>query len=153
MLIKFNDNIKNAKTYTFYNDPGHAWLKIPFSDLVKLGIENDITTYSYMRGKFAYLEEDQDFSTFRKAMEQAGMNFRIKETKTNNYSTIRQYRHYTAEQFRVMPAGIIGEYIIYAGQKYQITHNLMRHGFQVLHINSGMYYRLPRKALTESQKI
>ena len=152
MLIKFNDDTKNVKTYTFYSDPGHAWLKVPFSDLVKLGIEADITTYSYMRGKFAYLEEDLDWSTFRLAMGKAGLNFRIKESNTNGYSTIRQYRHYTAEQFRAMPAGIVGEAIEYAGKRYQITADLMRRGFEILHVESGVRYRLPRKALTEAAR-
>lgn len=45
---------------TFVNDPGHGWLKVPLTDIAALGIETEITPYSYIEGQFAYLEEDLD---------------------------------------------------------------------------------------------
>lgn len=153
MLIKFNENTKNVQTFTFYNDPGHGWLKVPFKTLVALGIENDISAYSYMFGQFAYLEEDCDFSKFQHAMQHAGQNFRIVDKQTNKDSKIRGYHGYSASQFLTMPEGIIGEVIEYAGQVYKLTHNLQRRGFEALHLNSGMQYRLPRKLLTASKLI
>ena len=101
MLIKFNDDTKADKVYTFYSDPGHAWLEVPFSDLIYLNIEADITAYSYMRGEFAYLEENLDFTTFCNAMGKAGRSFRIKESNTNADSIIRQYDRYGAKAARV----------------------------------------------------
>ena len=53
-------------------DPGHGWIKVPKKLLAELGIANKITPYSYMRGDFAYLEEDADASTFFEAMRAAG---------------------------------------------------------------------------------
>lgn len=49
---------------TFYSDGGHGWLKVSKKQLRLLGIENQISQYSYMRGDFAYLEEDCDLTTF-----------------------------------------------------------------------------------------
>ena len=50
--------------YTFFEDSGHGWLKVPVSELIELGIENDISHYSYMFGDWAYLEEDCDMARF-----------------------------------------------------------------------------------------
>jgi hypothetical protein len=151
--MKNNENTTNVKTFTFYTDPGHGWLKVPFKTLVTLGIENDISSYSYMFGQFAYLEEDCDFSKFRDAMGHAGNNFRIVDKQTNNESKIRSYRCYSVTQFQTMPKGIVGEVIEYAGQVYKLTHDLQRRGFKALHVNSGMQYRLPRKLLTSSKLV
>lgn len=54
------------KKYVFYEDPGHGWLRVPTLELVKLGIADKITTCSYIHpsGKWAYLEEDCDLTTF-----------------------------------------------------------------------------------------
>ena len=54
------------KNYVFYEDPGHGWLRVPTLELVKLGIADKITPCSYIHpsGKWAYLEEDCDLTTF-----------------------------------------------------------------------------------------
>lgn len=53
-----------AKTYTFYEDPGHGWLRVPVAELVELGIADKITPCSYLNGEYAYLEEDGDMTMF-----------------------------------------------------------------------------------------
>jgi len=53
--------------YTFFEDPGHGWLEVDREELRELGIEEDITGWSYQKGNKVYLEEDQDLSTFLKA--------------------------------------------------------------------------------------
>jgi len=50
--------------YTFYEDPGHGWLRVPLAELAELGIEGAITPYSYQDNEFAYLEEDCDAAAF-----------------------------------------------------------------------------------------
>ena len=50
--------------YTFIEDSGHGWLKVPMSELKRLGIADKISPYSYANGDNAYLEEDLDISTF-----------------------------------------------------------------------------------------
>lgn len=52
----------------FHEDAGHGWLEVPFSLLVVLGIEDQITGYSYRYLDKAYLEEDLDLSTFVRAL-------------------------------------------------------------------------------------
>ena len=56
--------MKTYKQYSFIADPGHGWLKVSKKELKDLGIENEITGCSYMRGEFAYLEEDCDAGLF-----------------------------------------------------------------------------------------
>lgn len=81
-----------------YSDPGHAWAKVKKSALVKLGIADKITTYSYMRGEYAYLEEDCDLSTFIAACRAAGVPFEFNEHVARfKHSKIRSYHHYTAQ--------------------------------------------------------
>jgi hypothetical protein len=79
-----------------YGDPGHAWAKVKKSTLVKLGIADKITTYSYMRGDYAYLEEDCDLSTLVSALRAAGVPFEFKEHVARfKQSKIRGYSHYS----------------------------------------------------------
>ena len=57
------------KTLTFnvYNDPGHGWIKVSKKTLVKFFGEHwrkSFTPFSYERGEYTYLEEDQDAATF-----------------------------------------------------------------------------------------
>lgn len=45
--------------YTFYEDPGHGWLRVPKSEIMG-GLEYLISPYS----RYIYLEEDCDLSAF-----------------------------------------------------------------------------------------
>jgi hypothetical protein len=53
---------------TFISDPGHGWLRVPLTEIVALGLETQISVYSYIEGQHAYrsaalttsLEEDCD---------------------------------------------------------------------------------------------
>jgi hypothetical protein len=92
--------IVKKRVYHFYSDSGHGWLKVPFKDLVKLNIANKISSYSYEKGEFIYLEEDGDLSTFIKAH---GNDWKdklvIKEHHTNRRSKIRSY--YSFNSWRI----------------------------------------------------
>ena len=53
------------KVFKFYCDPGHGWLAVKVSDLVKIGMKpEDFTRYSYRKGGTVYLEEDCDAPVF-----------------------------------------------------------------------------------------
>ena len=87
------------KIYDFFSDPGHGWLKVKRSELTELGIEGKITRYSYQRGEFVYLEEDQDASTFIKALEaKTGKKFYtvipLRRHIADRSSRIRSYESY-----------------------------------------------------------
>ena len=82
--------------FDFYEDPGHGWLKVKKSLIKELGIQDNITPYSYIRGDYVYLEEDCDFSTFVKAMKDVDKTVELRIHHTNKTSKIRNYQHYCA---------------------------------------------------------
>jgi hypothetical protein len=51
---------------TIIIDPGHAWLRVPLVEIAQLGIEDQISAYSFINGRFAYLEEDSDAGRYEK---------------------------------------------------------------------------------------
>ena len=83
------------KVFDFISDPGHGWVKVPVILLQSLCISNNISGYSYMRGKFAYLEEDCDASLFINALENLGVKFTFNSITSNNDSPIRMMKRYT----------------------------------------------------------
>ena len=81
-------------TLNYYQDPGHGWVKVPIALLKQLGIEQDISHYSYMRDKYAYLEEDCDLTRLLKALDYNGILWRLREYNSNKQSKIRSYESY-----------------------------------------------------------
>jgi hypothetical protein len=80
----------------YYTDSGHGWAACKIDTLRNLGIANQISTYSYMRGRTAYLEEDCDFSLLIAALQRAGKDYTIVEKHTNKRHPIRSYATYRA---------------------------------------------------------
>lgn len=80
----------------FYSDPGHGWLAVPLPLLDRLGLLDQISGYSYMRGMLAHLEEDCDYSLFWAAAERAGLRLHVRTTRTDNRSRIRNYCQFNA---------------------------------------------------------
>ncbi|MFX1705013.1 hypothetical protein PV783_13710 [Chitinophaga sp. CC14] len=67
-----NNNLKQENPplpehFTFYEDPGHGSLKMPYSALKQLGIEDKISGFSYQKEEYVFLEEDMDAGTFVKS--------------------------------------------------------------------------------------
>ncbi len=84
------------KTFDFISDPGHGWVKVPVTLLLELGIESDISPFSYYRDGFAYLEEDCDASRFFAAMDKAGRPWKLRErVACRRRSRVREYFCYT----------------------------------------------------------
>lgn len=83
-------------TFAFISDPGHAWLEVPRQLLHDFGIEYDISSFSYVQGKTAYLEEDCDADIFIKAFkaEMPDVELVFKEVHISIDSQIRSYRSY-----------------------------------------------------------
>lgn len=83
--------------YKFYSDAGHGWLAVKRSELVKLGIDGEISSHSYQNGNTVYLEEDSDASKFFTAyIATYGCKPQIVEKESVDYSPIRNYDRYTA---------------------------------------------------------
>jgi len=78
------------KQYYFHADPGHAWLAVKRSELIRLGVLLKISGFSYQKGKTVYLEEDCDASVFMNAKRALGEEVTFKETYQEN-TPIRNY--------------------------------------------------------------
>jgi len=80
-----------------FSDPGHGWVRFPKARLVKLGIADKISTYSYQNGANAFLEEDCDLTVLVNALKAAGYeDIKFKEGWTNRRSKIRNFDYYKA---------------------------------------------------------
>ncbi len=78
------------KEYTWFVDPGHAWLEVEISELYRLGIADNISCYSYMQGEIAYLEEDCDAQLFI-----SKIGYLPKTEIYHEISPVRRYQSYS----------------------------------------------------------
>lgn len=84
------------KSFEFYSDPGHGWLKVDKKDVLNLSIQDKISTCSYKNGRSIFLEEDGDAGVFLKAYKNTyGFDPKINYHSTNRSSRIRKYPSYT----------------------------------------------------------
>jgi hypothetical protein len=81
-------------TLNYYQDSGHGWVKIHLDKLKTLGIDKDISYFSYTRKSYAYLEEDCDLSKLYKACEDKGIILKLREYHSDRDSKIRNYQSY-----------------------------------------------------------
>lgn len=87
-----------TQTLKFYSDAGHGWLAVKVSVLAELGLLSKITSYSFIKGKTAYLEEDCDCTFFAEAMKVRGLSWNPVQSRRNTdvgRSPIRSYDRYT----------------------------------------------------------
>ena len=90
-------NILETFTFKFFSDPAHGWVKVPKELLKQLGISDKISSYSYQRNDFAYLEEDADATLFAKTFEEkTGKKPKFQESHCNGRSKIRNYQPYSS---------------------------------------------------------
>jgi hypothetical protein len=80
--------------FTFHTDPGHGWLEVPRKMLTELGIDKDITPFSYQSGDHVYLEEDCDASKFLEAYSKDRGGLPLIDEKYSNDTPIRHYQRY-----------------------------------------------------------
>jgi len=90
---------------TVYSDPGHAWGKVSLSKLADLNLIDRISSFSFLRGQFAYLEEDCDLSSFVLAMRERGESVEfIEQVRRSGDSAIRSYDHYSPAKAQALLA-------------------------------------------------
>jgi hypothetical protein len=77
-----------------YNDPGHGWGAVKRTLLESLGIADQVSSYSYQRGKTVYLEEDCDLSLLIRAFKERGITPEWIDHHTDRRSPIRSYDRY-----------------------------------------------------------
>lgn len=90
-------NMQNLSLY-YFTDPGHGWVSIKIQALKTLGIADKISSYSYMRGASAYLEEDCDLGLLYSTCDALGIKIDLKPKHTNKRSPIRSYDSYRTER-------------------------------------------------------
>jgi len=82
-----------TKTFTFYADPGHAWLKVSMADIHNAGLSiHHFSQYSYFKGDHFYLEEDADAPLFIYAYQAANPTIAVdfKNSYSKSPSSIRR---------------------------------------------------------------
>lgn len=83
-----------TRSFEYFIDPGHGWVKVSKQLLVDLGIASAITPYSYERGDFAYLEEDCDMGALYTALRARGIEPKLRHRYADQRSKIRGYASY-----------------------------------------------------------
>ena len=82
-------------TLNSYSDPGHGWLKCKRQLLIDLGIDREVTGFSYERKEDVFLEEDCDAPRLIMALQAKGVEVRFRHTSTQSKtSKIRSYFSY-----------------------------------------------------------
>lgn len=87
------------QVFDFYSDAGHGWVKVPKQVLNDLNIADKITSYSYQRGDYAYLEEDLDAGTFLHAYVD---KYKTNPRFNNHYSDHSRIRSYECYDGKIM---------------------------------------------------
>lgn len=83
-------------TFTYHQDPGHGWIECKLDEIKRLGITDQISRYSYLKGQVAYLEEDCDAGLLINAKKANGERYTIKEVHSNHDSFIRNLNRFEA---------------------------------------------------------
>jgi len=86
--------MSKTKTFDVYCDPGHGWVKVHQSFLVKLigrHWRQVFTPFSYERGEWLYLEEDEDASRFVNWCRANGIEPKWRQHHADRPSRIRRY--------------------------------------------------------------
>lgn len=81
-----------TKTFTYFTDPGHGWIRVAPADCVDVGLSAEsFSAYSYRDADYLYLEEDCDAAKFVFAFERKhGQRPTIKTSHSNFESRIRR---------------------------------------------------------------
>lgn len=70
-------------------------MKVKRDLLIKLGIQETISGFSYQRGDHVYLEEDCDAEKLTKLLDEKSIKYTLKSYHTNNASRVRGYDRYS----------------------------------------------------------
>ena len=80
---------------TFHTDPGHGWLETTIQELMKYGIHNKVSQYSYRDGDRVFLEEDCDASLLLAAYKERGVVYSVTEENVDHHHPIRRKPRFT----------------------------------------------------------
>ena len=84
------------KTFDYIQDNGHGWVKVPVYLLTALNIADKVSSFSYYRAGFGYLEEDCDTALFFNAYHaRYGIDPKLRD-RISDRSRVRNYAQYIA---------------------------------------------------------
>lgn len=87
---------KKVKKLMMFEDPGHGWCRVRRAEKLFQKVAKEITSYSYQRGDYVYLEEDYDLGLYYKACVEAGYEIEwVYNVARERMSKIRSYQHYS----------------------------------------------------------
>ena len=85
----------NKVTKYFHADAEHGWLAVKTKDVVELGLTDQISDFSYAKGKTVYLEEDKDAQVFLETAKAKGLEIEVKNAKVVKRSNIRGFARFS----------------------------------------------------------
>lgn len=142
--------IKKAKII-HHSDGGHGWFSVPVELLQILEIHDQISPYSYLRGKRAYLEEDGDASILIGEIRKYIPEFSAPTSYTDKRSPIRNYGIYEKELAELnlkTPESLIGITLYQANSTYLIT-GYRKPFFHVTQDGGSQAYRVKEGELSK----
>ena len=80
---------------TFHTDPGHGWLETTIQELMKYGIHNKVSKYSYRDGDRVFLEEDCDAGLLLRAYQEHGVVYGTMDKHVDYDHPIRRKPRFT----------------------------------------------------------
>jgi hypothetical protein len=132
--------MREMSNYKFITDAGHGWLSVPLEDIRKLGIADQISSYSYITHTRAYLDEDSDAAIF---LEAAGIDINSIPMTHSDNAKCREYAPYhpawVHDPFRVGRTVYIQEY----GSKVKGTVTGLERGRYIVEVEPYGKYGIP----------
>ena len=96
-------------TFKHYTDPGHGWYKVSREMLFRMDILDKISSFSYQKNDWVYLEEDCDATIFfDRSKELYGeIQIRVTSNIADNMSSIRYYDTFGkySDEYNIPPCG------------------------------------------------
>jgi len=83
-------------TIDYIQDPAHGWIAADIHSLRAYGLADKVSAYSYRDGDIVWLEEDCDAGLYIRALQSAGVPYRIIETHTNGDAFVRRLPRFHA---------------------------------------------------------
>ena len=97
------------KTIKHFVDPGHGWYKVSRKLLRKMNLLDKISSFSYQKGDWVYLEEDCDATIFFDRYKELFGEIQIRVTTNiaDNMSSIRYYENFGkySDEYNIPPCG------------------------------------------------
>tara|TARA_B100000900_G_scaffold37245_1_gene27965 strand:+ start:2069 stop:2392 length:324 start_codon:yes stop_codon:yes gene_type:complete len=97
------------KTIKHFIDPGHGWYKVSRKLLRKMNLLSKISSFSYQKNDWVYLEEDCDATIFFDRYKELFGEIQIRVTSNiaENMSSIRYYDSFGrySDEYNIPPCG------------------------------------------------